>query len=160
MSLTDPETSARIWTLQLIEDAIAFRQNRLSLPCGDCTDGTPCPPHADDRRLAASYQEHEEKVFSEVLARVDPADAEWARKLGETPAVSASSVIVRAAWREMLADGPAIAEFDDGPPVVIVPLDGGRGFAEYVPTPAEVAALESVLGSRHPGAGADAGAGC
>lgn len=150
MSLTDPETSTRLWTLQLVEDAIGFRQNQLSLPCADCSESRPCSLHADDERLIASYQQHEQNVFSEVFAQADPADAQWARQLDETPAVSALSAMIRASWRETLADGPAIVEFDDGQPVVLVPVDGGRRFVEYVPDPDEVAALLSLLNCHHP----------
>jgi len=146
----DPETSTRIWTLQLIEDAIGFRQDRLGLPCGDCADGRRCACHADDARLLARYREREQKVLREVLAQADPADAEWARQLDEPPAVTALSAMVRASWREKLGSGPAIVEFDDGHPVVLVPVDGGQRFVEYIPDPHEAAALLSLLNCHHP----------
>jgi hypothetical protein len=43
--------------LQALEDAIAYRQARVSAPCPDCTaGGQTCDDHACDLNLIAAYQ--------------------------------------------------------------------------------------------------------
>jgi hypothetical protein len=52
MPLLDPQVSAKIGTLQSLDDAIAFRLSRLSLPCPDCTADQKCIDHACDLYLS------------------------------------------------------------------------------------------------------------
>jgi hypothetical protein len=44
MPLLDPQVTAKIGTLQSLDDAIAFRRSRLNLPCPDCTADHKCIP--------------------------------------------------------------------------------------------------------------------
>jgi hypothetical protein len=57
MPLLKPETSAKMAALQTLDDAIAFRLDRLKLPCPDCTADQKCHDHATDVDLISGYQE-------------------------------------------------------------------------------------------------------
>ena len=56
MPLLDPQVTAKIGTLQSLDDAIAFPLGRLNLPCPDCTADQKCIDHACDLDLIAGYQ--------------------------------------------------------------------------------------------------------
>ena len=55
--ILNPQISDKIGILQSLDDAIAFRLNRLNLPCQDCTAGRKCIDHAYDVDLMARYQD-------------------------------------------------------------------------------------------------------
>ena len=70
MPLLDPQVSAKIGTLQSLDDAIAFRLSRLSLPCPDCTADQKCIDHACDLDLIAGYQDRYGQVRGSVQGRI------------------------------------------------------------------------------------------
>lgn len=119
----DPETAAQIGTLQTLDDAIAFRANRLSLPCPDCIPGARCLDHLIDTDLIAAYQERHSSVFQDLLDRMDPEAAERVTQHAAT-AVNLLSEAVLAQLREVTADGPVVTQLDGRH--VVLELDGQR----------------------------------
>jgi hypothetical protein len=67
VSLLETEISARLTTLQMAEDALAYRQQRLSRPCPDCVPGRRCPDHVHDEGLAGRYQHVCDQALSYAL---------------------------------------------------------------------------------------------
>jgi hypothetical protein len=64
--------------LQALEDAIAYRQARVTAPCSDCgsaASGDRCDEHACDLNLIAAYQ----RTASVVCSWLDARHAEIAR---------------------------------------------------------------------------------
>jgi hypothetical protein len=138
MPLLTPEISAKIGTLQTLDDAIAFRLNRLSLPCPDCAPGQRCVEHACDASLVAGYQERYAAAFQDAVADIDPDDIDRIMQHGDAipPTVGLLSAAIIARLRQLAADGPAVTQLD-GCPVVVEPdgtvvvehpiaVDGGR----------------------------------
>jgi hypothetical protein len=123
-ALLGPEMSARLQTLQSLDDAIAFRLNRLDSPCEDCAPGERCVDHAQDEGLIAGYQERHGSVLTELFAGLDPAELDRAARLGDglPPTVIALTVVISARLRELAADGPFVTELDGAP--VVIELDG------------------------------------
>jgi hypothetical protein len=124
VSLLNPEISARLQTLQSLDDAIAFRLNRLGSPCEDCTPDERCVDHAHDEGLIAGYRERHGSVLTEVFAGMDPEEVDQATRQGDgtPPTVIALSLAISARLRELAADGPFMTELDAGP--VVIELDG------------------------------------
>jgi hypothetical protein len=124
MSLLDPETSARLLTLQSLDDAMTFRLTRLGSPCDGCTPDERCIDHAHDEGLIAGYQERHGSVITELFAGMDPAEVDRATQQGDgtPPTVIALSLAISARLRELAADGPFVTEFDGRP--VVIELDG------------------------------------
>ena len=123
MSLFGPEMSARLQTLQSLDDAIAFRLNRLGSPCEECTPEERCVDHAHDEGLISGYQDRHGSVLTEVLAGMDPEEVDRAARQGDgvPPTVIALSVVIGARLRELAADGPFVTELDGAP--VVIELD-------------------------------------
>jgi hypothetical protein len=124
VSLLDPETSARLLTLQSLDDAIAFRLNRLDSPGDGCTHDERCMDHAYDEGLITGYRERHGTVITELFAGMDPAEVDEATRQGDgtPPTVIALSLAISARLRELAADGPFVTEFDGRP--VVIELDG------------------------------------
>jgi hypothetical protein len=124
VSLFDPETTARLETLQSLDDAIPFRLSRLDFPCPDCTPGLQCDDHASDAHLISRYQERHGSVFREICAGMDPDDIDRAARRGDgtPPTILAVSAAIEARLRELAADGPVVVDLGDGP--VVIELDG------------------------------------
>jgi hypothetical protein len=130
MSILAPEVSAKLMTLQMVDDALAFRRRRLDQPCPDCGPGQICTEHAHDAGLVAGYQETYNAALRDALAGADPADIdEIMPPGGDMPATAgALSVLTLARLRELAADGPVVVEFDGRQ--VIIELEG-RNVVEY-----------------------------
>jgi hypothetical protein len=124
VSLLDPETSARLLTLQSLDDAMTFRLTRLGSPCGDCAPDERCMDHAYDEGLITGYRERHGSVITELFAGMDPADVDKATRQGDgtPPTVIALSLAISARLRELAADGPFVTEFDGR--MVVIELDG------------------------------------
>jgi hypothetical protein len=75
--------------LQALEDAIAYRQARVTAPCPDCTaSGHRCDDHACDLNLIAAYQQTAMSAIRDVPSRIDasqPGDSPLAAP-GDDPA--------------------------------------------------------------------------
>ena len=88
MPLLDPQVTAKIGTLQSLDDAIAFRLSRLNLPCPDCTADQKCIDHACDLDLIAGYQDRYAAACRDALADMDPDDIEQIMQPGDgTPPI-------------------------------------------------------------------------
>src|SRR6185437_9292444 len=74
MPLLDPEVSEKIGTLQLMDDAIAFRSGRLQRPCLDCTSRLRCDEHAFDQHLLETYQARYAAAWAAAFAGMDAGD--------------------------------------------------------------------------------------
>jgi len=72
----DPEIAARIGTLQTLDDAIAYRVIRLSLPCLGCTPAGRCIDHLIDTDLIASYRKRHGSISRQLTDAMDPQAAE------------------------------------------------------------------------------------
>lgn len=117
MPLLDPEVSTKMGTLQLMDDAITYRLNRLSLPCPDCGPAGRCPEHAADEHLITNYQDRYAQALQDVLTGIDPDDIALVMQPGDhiPPTVGALSLVILARLRELAADGPAVTELDGRP---------------------------------------------
>ena len=124
MPLPDPQVTATIGTLQSLEDAIAFRLGRLSLPCPDCTADHKCIDHACDVDLIAGYQDRYAAACRDALADIDPGGIEQIMPPGDgtPPIVGVLSAAVLTRLRELAADGPVMTQLDGRP--VMIELDG------------------------------------
>lgn len=124
MPLLDPRVTDKIGTLQSLDDAIAFRQSRLNLPCPDCSADQKCIDHACDLDLIAGYQDRYAAACRDVLADMDPDDIEQIMQPGDgtPPIVGVLSAAVLTRLRELAADGPVTTHLDGRP--VIIELDG------------------------------------
>jgi hypothetical protein len=124
MPLLDPQVSAKIGTLQTLDDAIAYRLTRLQVPCQACGPDGRCPEHRHDEHLLASYQERYAAAFQDALAGMDPADIALIMQPGDDlpPTAGAMSVAVLARLKELAADGPVILDLGDGP--VLIEMNG------------------------------------
>ena len=120
----DPQVCAQIGALQSLDDAIAYRLDRLSLPCQDCRPGARCAEHRHDEHLIASYQDRYATTLRDTLAGMDPADIALIMRPGDgtPPTAGAYGVAVLARLRELAASGPVLVELDGGP--VVIELDG------------------------------------
>ena len=130
MPLLDPEVSAKLTTLQMVDDALAFRLRRLDQPCPDCAPGQKCIDHAHDAGLVAGYQDTYDAALRDALAGADPGDIDQIMPPGgDMPATAgALSVLTLARLRELAADGPVAVELDGRQ--VMIELDG-RNVVEY-----------------------------
>jgi hypothetical protein len=130
MSILNPETSAKLGTLQVLDDAIAFRLGRLNMPCRDCTPEQKCADHAWDVDLVEGYKDTYADAFREACAGMDPEDIDQIMRRGDDmpPTVGVLSAAVLARLRELAADGPAVTRLDGRS--VVIELDG-RAVAEY-----------------------------
>lgn len=124
MPLLEPQVSAKLGTLQSLDDAIAYRLGKLSQPCPDCAPGARCPDHQHDEHLITSYQDRHAQALSDALAGMDPADIALIMRPGDDlpPTIAALSVALLIRLREMAADGPVVVDLDEGP--VVIELDG------------------------------------
>jgi hypothetical protein len=131
VSLLEAEISARLTTLQMAEDALAYRQQRLSRPCPDCAPGRRCPDHAHDEGLAGRYQHACDQALSYALEGTDPADVSRVMPPGSDvpPTAGALGVLTLARLRELAADGPVETVLDGRP--VMIELDGEGNIVEY-----------------------------
>ena len=124
MPLLDPQVPAQISVLQSLDDAIAYRLDRLNAPCPDCGPAARCAEHRQDEHLIASYQDQYAAAFQDALAGMDPGDITLIMQPGDDtpPTAAAFSLALLARLREIAADGPVVIELDDGP--VVIELDG------------------------------------
>jgi hypothetical protein len=125
MTLLDPEIAAKMGTLQLTDDAIAYRQSHLDQACPDCRPARRCHEHAVDEHLIASYQDRYAQALRDALTGIDPADIAEVVPPGDItalPTAEALSLLILARLRELAASGPAIIHLDGRP--VVIELDG------------------------------------
>jgi len=123
VALLGSEASARLARLQMVEDALAYRRQRLSLPCSDCTPGSRCIDHARDEGLVENYRYMCALAIEHALEGADPADiAEVMESADVPPTAGALSVLALAQLRERAADGPVETVLNGRR--VIVELDG------------------------------------
>jgi hypothetical protein len=121
------EVSAGLAIMQALDDAIAFRQDRLSAPCAGCAPAGPCPDHAADARLVTSYQQRHRAAYLQACAvlSLDPAAAVAAAGDGDTQTLTAwavgASLVSR--LRERAAAGPVLEDLGDGPAVYVLTGD-------------------------------------
>ena len=131
MSLLEAETSSRLTTLQMAEDALAYRRQQLSLPCPDCAPGRRCIDHVHDEGLADRYQCICEQALTYALEGTDPADL--ARIMGPgsdiPPTAAALSILTITRLRKLAADGPTETVIEGRR--VIIELDDEGNIAEY-----------------------------
>ena len=124
MPLLDPQVSTQIGALQSLDDAIAYRLDRLNVPCLDCGTAARCAEHRQDEHLIASYQDRRAATLRDTLAGMDPADIALIMQPGDDtpPTAAAFGLAVLARLRELTADGPVLVELDGGP--VVIERDG------------------------------------
>lgn len=122
MSLT--EVPAKLATLQLLEDAIAFRTHRLNTPCPDCTPSRKCDDHACDVDLVERYQARYATAFTDAFANVHPADITLVTQPpdGTPPGIALTCAAILDWLRDLAADGPIVTDLDGSP--VVIELDG------------------------------------
>lgn len=120
----DPEISAKLGTLQSLDDAMAYRSSRLDLPCRDCRPGQKCTDHAGDVRLLETYQERYIEAFRDAVAGMDPADMAKVLQPGDDmpPPSDIMALSMAAHLRNLAADGPVMTKLDGRP--VIIEVDG------------------------------------
>jgi len=120
----DPQVSAKIGTLQSLDDAIAYRLGRLNVPCQSCGPGGRCPEHASDEHLIANYQDRYAAAFQDAMAGMDPGDIALIMSQDDDtpPTAAAFSIAVLARLREIAADGPVVTDLGDG--TVVIEMDG------------------------------------
>jgi hypothetical protein len=142
MPLLAPEVSAKIGTLQMLDDAIAHRLSQLSLPCGECAPGQRCAEHAHDALLLDNYKDRYAAAFQDATAGMNPDDIATIMQSGDDtpPIAGALSLAILAQLRELASDGPAVTELDgravvielDGPVIIEHPLPSGSGNSSAV----------------------------
>jgi hypothetical protein len=110
--------------LAVLDDAIAFRQGRLNLPCPDCTADQKCIDHACDLDLIAGYQDRYPAACRDALADMHPDDIEQIMRPGDgtPPIVGVLGAAVLTQLRELAADGPVMTQLDGR--LVMIELDG------------------------------------
>lgn len=133
MPLLDPHMSHNIDTLQLLDDAITHRLEKLNLPCQACNPDGRCAEHSHDEELITGYMDRYAAAFSDTLAGMDPDDIELIMRPGDDtpPTVGAVGVAVMTRLRELAATGPVIIEHDGR--TVMIEHDGtdpGRASAD------------------------------
>jgi len=118
MPLLDPQLTATIGTLQSLDDAIAYRLNRLNLPCQNCGPGDRCIEHETDEQLIANYQDRYATAYRDALAGMDPDDIALIMQPGDAtpPTVAALSLVLITRLRELAADGPVVIDLDGHQP--------------------------------------------
>jgi hypothetical protein len=137
MPLLDPHTSRKIGVLQLLDDAIAYRLDRLNLPCQACRPGARCADHRRDEELITGYTDTYAATLSDVLAGMDPDDIERMIRPGHhtPPTAGGVGTALMTRLRELAASGPVILELNgrtvmidqDGPVPLDHPLAAGSG---------------------------------
>lgn len=135
MPQLDPEVSAKMGALQMMDDAITYRLDRLNLSCPDCRPAGRCPEHAADEHLITGYRDLYTQVLQDVLTGIDPDDVALVMQPGDDtpPTAAALSLVILTRLRELAASGPAVTELDgrrvvielDGPIVIEHPLPPG-----------------------------------
>jgi hypothetical protein len=120
----DLEVSAKIGTLQMLDDAIAYRLGQLNLPCQDCTSDQRCAEHTHDALLLDNYQDRYAAAFRDALAGMPPDDIAMILQPGNDtpPTVGALGVAVLTRLRELAAEGPTVTELEGR--TVVIELDG------------------------------------
>jgi hypothetical protein len=111
--LLDPEVSAKLGTLQMLDDAIAYRAGQLSMPCLVCAPGRQCAEHAHDAGLLDYYQDSYAAAFKDAIAGMDPNDVAAIMQPGDDlpPTAGLFALAMLGRPRELAADGPAFTEF-------------------------------------------------
>jgi hypothetical protein len=112
MPLLDPHMAEKIGTLQLLDDAIAYRLDKLNLSCPKCRPGARCAAHHYDEQLVTGYMDRYSAALSDALAGMDPGDI----------------AVIMTQLRELAATGPVIVELDSGTGVI---EQDGPVLAEY-----------------------------
>jgi hypothetical protein len=102
------DVRAKLGTLQLLDDAIAFRLERLNQPCADCAPGQHCNDHACDLSLIQNYQDRYAAAWRDAFADMDPEAIEQIMRLGEAIPMTAAmlTVAILTRLREVAADRP------------------------------------------------------
>ena len=124
MPLLDPEITAKLGTLQSLDDAIAYRSSRLDMPCPDCTrqrlSGQRCTEHTCDIGLLEDYQERYLQEFHEAVTGMDPADLDKVLTPGDDrPAPSdLLALSITAHLRKLAADRPVLTRLTGRPAVI------------------------------------------
>lgn len=115
MPLLDPRMAEKIGTLQLLDDAITHRLDKLNLPCPDCRPDARCAEHHHDEQLITGYMDRYAAAFSDALAGMDPDDIALMMQPGDDtpPTVSAVGAALMTRLRELAATGPVIIELND-----------------------------------------------
>ena len=129
----DPEVSAKLGTLQVIDDAIAYRRSQLNLPCPDCAPGQRCTEHAQDEVLLDNYQDRYAAAFQDATAGMPPDDVAMILQPDSdtSPTVAAFCLAVLARLRELAAEGPVVTELEGR--TVVIELDGPRIVEHLLP---------------------------
>ena len=124
MPLLDPQMSAKIGTLQSLDDAIVYRLDRLNVPCENCRPDGRCAEHDQDEHLIAAYRDRYAAAYRDALDGLDPADIALFIEHGDAtpPSVAVLSIAVLTRLRELAAAGPIMTELDGRP--VVIELDG------------------------------------
>ena len=111
-------------TLQLMDDAIAYRLSRLDLRCEACAPGGRCFEHDMDEQLIASYQDRYAEAFQDLLRGINPDDLPLIFQRGDDtpPTVGALSLVILEHLRGLAGNGPIVTELDGRP--VVLEVDG------------------------------------
>lgn len=129
MPLLDPRLAKTIGTLQLLDDAIAYRLDRLNRPCPGCRPDARCAAHRHDEQLIVTYQGRYAAAFRDALAGMDTRDIALIMHPGDRiPATAAGlSLMVMTRLRELAAGpaGPVVIDLGCGP--AVIELDGPAG---------------------------------
>jgi hypothetical protein len=122
--MSDGDVRTKLGTLQSLDDAIAFRLDRLNQPCTACSSGQLCVDHACDLSLIECYQARYTATWHEALADLDPNAIEDIMRPGEdmplTVAMLSAAMLSR--LRELAAEGPVVMDLDGQP--VVIELEG------------------------------------
>ena len=126
MPLLGPHLSKMVGTLQLLDDAIAYRLDRLNPPGQHCRPDARCAGHRHDEQLIATYQGRYAAAFRDALAGMDARELALIMQPGDDiPATAAGlSLAVMTRLRELAAgpESPVVIELDRRP--VVIELDG------------------------------------
>lgn len=119
----DPDVFTLTTTLQLLDDAITYRQHRLTLPCPGCAPARHCPQHAGDQNLITGYRDRYDQALRDLLADIDPAQVTRFLPLAgdALPTAEAIAVLYAAALRDLAGMGPFVTP--DGRTLIVVPDD-------------------------------------
>lgn len=142
MPLLDPHLSEKIGTLQLLDDAIAYRLDRLNPPCQHCHPDARCAGHRHDEQLIATYQGRYAAAFRDAITGMNPhkIDQIMRRGDGTPPTAALRSTAILTRGLEIAADGTVVTELDAAwarSSPARAPVPGGSLTVITFPAPAE-----------------------
>ena len=121
----DREISARLGTLQSLDNAIAYHSSHLDDPCQHCTATNKCPDHAYDIAQLENYQDRYVTAFNNTFAGMDTSDIARILQPGDDlpPPTILLIKAITGHLRKICPGEPVMTTTLDGRPVAI-DLDG------------------------------------